>query len=391
MISMFSSRLPARLGPNVLSQEVALARAGGHVRCDLTETNPTIVGLDYPRDIVAAFADDGALTYAPAALGMMVARQAVADSYTNVVVDPARVVLTASTSEAYSFLFKLLCDPGDEVLVPQPSYPLFDLLTTIDGVRPVPYRLDAGGGWCLDRDTLTQGVSSSTRAVLIVSPNNPTGSRIRRDDREWLVAFAAAHDLALISDEVFADYPLSSRDDVTTMVGEARVLTFTLGGLSKSAGLPQMKLAWTIVTGPGERVAAAIERLEIIADSYLSVSTPVQVAAPRLIEAGRAVQRAIHDRVRRNLAAMRRVVDATASLTLHVPDGGWSAVVRVPAILSEDEWVRRLLQTRGVLVHPGYFFDLDTGVHLVVSLLPQPDTLDAGMAAVADVARSLTS
>jgi len=389
--SMFSSRLPAQLGPSVLSHEVAIARAGGHVRFDLTETNPTVVGLDYPRDIAAALADETVLTYGPSALGTVAARQAVADSYINVVVSPARVVLTASTSEAYSFLFKLLCDPGDEVLVPQPSYPLFDLLTTLDGVRRVPYGLDAAGGWCLDRDTLTQAVSPTTRAVLIVSPNNPTGSMLRRDDREWLVTFAEAHDLALISDEVFADYRLSLRNDVTTMAGEERVLTFTLGGLSKSAGLPQMKLAWTVVSGPAGRVAAAIERIEIIADCYLSVSTPVQVAARRLIAAGRDVRRAVHARVRRNLAAMRHVVDATSSLTLHAPDGGWSAVVRVPAILSEEEWVMRLLRTRGVLVHPGYFFDLDAGVHLVVSLLPEPDAFDAGMSAVADIARSLTS
>jgi alanine-synthesizing transaminase len=387
---MFSSRLPSRIGASALSQTVAAARAAGQIRRDLTETNPTRVGIAYPRDLADAFADEAALTYAPAAFGTLAARQAVAATSTSDVA-PDHIILTASTSEAYSFLFKLLCDPGDEVLVPQPSYPLFDLLTTLDGVRPVAYRLDAAGGWCLDRESLLRGVTRATRAVLVVSPNNPTGSVLRRDDRDWLAGFACDHHLAVIADEVFADYPLALRSAAVSMAGETRALTFTLGGLSKSVGLPQMKLAWTMVSGPDELVTGALERLEIIADSYLSVSTPVQVAVPRILAAGRQVQRAIHERVRRNLASLRAAVGAVPSLTLYEPDGGWSAVVRVPAILSEEEWVLRLLHTHGVLVHPGYFFDLDAGVHLVVSLLPEPETFDGGTAAVAELVRSLAS
>ena len=380
---MFSSRLPARLSPSVLSQAVSHARAAGRVRFDLTETNPTVVGLTGPTGVVEALVDRAALTYEPAALGTEAARRAVAASRA---VDPARLMLTASTSEAYSFLFKLLCDPGDEVLVPHPSYPLFDLLTALDGVRPSPYRLDAAGGWCLDRASLDQAVTASTRAVLVVSPNNPTGSMLHRDDREWLVAFARVHGLVLISDEVFADYPLSPGPEVTSLLGEERVLTFTMGGLSKSAGLPQMKLAWTVVSGPDELVASALERLDMIADTYLSVSTPVQLAAPALLEAGLGIRAAIHARVRKNLETLRETVRRAPALTLHEPGGGWSVVVRVPAILSEEQWVLHLVEAHGVLVHPGFFFDIDTGVHLVISLLPPPDVFESGVSRIADVA-----
>jgi alanine-synthesizing transaminase len=383
---MFSSRLPARLGPSVLSQAVSRARAAGTVRFDLTETNPTLVGLAGPRRAVEALLDPAALTYEPAPLGTGAARRAVAASCTGRTPDPARIMLTASTSEAYSFLFKLLCDPGDDVLVPHPSYPLFDLLTSLDGVRPSPYRLDAAGGWCLDRPSLDEAVTASTRAVLVVSPNNPTGSMLHRGDREWLVAFARAHGLVLISDEVFADYPLSAGPEATSLLGEERVLTFTLGGLSKSAGLPQMKLAWTVVGGPDELVVSALERLELIADSYLSVSTPVQLATPALLEAGLGIRAAIHARIRRNLETLRDAVRRAPALTLHEPDGGWSVVVRVPAILSEEQWVLHLVQAHGVLVHPGFFFDLDTGVHLVISLLPMPEVFEMGVSCIAAMA-----
>lgn len=388
---MFSSRLPPRLQPTEASRAVSRARAAGLVRFDLTETNPTAVGLAYPSAVVDAFVDVRALRYDPTAMGTAAAREAVARTCLPVVVPPDRVMLTASTSEAYSFLFKLLCDPGDDVLVPQPSYPLFDLLTGLEGVRPVPYRLDPAGDWCLDRGSLEHGATASTRAVLVVSPNNPTGSTLRDGDREWLVAWAEARGCALIADEVFAAYPLAPRPDATSLLGERRVLTFTLGGLSKSAGLPQVKLGWTVVSGPDARVVEALSRLEIIADTYLSVSTPVQLAAAALIEAGREVRIAIQARIRHNLDVLRMAVLRAPALTLHVPDAGWSAVLRVPAMLSEEQWVWRLLDTGGVLVHPGYFFDIETGVHLVISLLPEPDTFEAGVSRIVDLALELES
>lgn len=381
---MFSSRLPARLQPNAVSQAVGRTRAAGALRFDLTETNPTVVGLDYPAALVGAFDDRESLVYEPSALGSPAARAAVSARLDPPgAVPPGRIMLTASTSEAYSFLFKLLCDPGDDVLVPRPSYPLFDLLTALDGVKRSPYRLDIESGWGLDRSSVERARTPRTRALLVVSPNNPTGSMLRADDREWIVAFARAHALAVVSDEVFADYRLTHRHARTSFRDEDRVLTFTLGGLSKSAGLPQMKLAWTMVNGPEAVAGEALARLEVLADSYLSVSTPVQVAAGRLLEAGAAVRAAIRQRVARNLDALRGAAATAPAMTLHEPEGGWSAVVRVPAILSEEQWVLRLLEEHAVLVHPGFYFDLETEAYLVVSLLPAPEVFDQGIARLA--------
>jgi alanine-synthesizing transaminase len=375
---MFSSRLPAELAPNALSRAVERARRSGSAILDLTETNPTTVGLPYPADLFDSLADSGSRIYRPDPLGAMSAREAIASSYAarGVAVDASLVVLTASTSEAYAILFKLLTDPGDAVLVPQPSYPLFELLTKLDGVEAVPYRLQRADEWAIDRDSVRRAVTSKARAILVVSPNNPTGSMLRADDRDWLVASAREHNLALVSDEVFADYPIAPRPEATSLTGEQRVLTFTLGGLSKSAGLPQVKLAWIVVSGPDALVAQSIDRLALIADSYLSVSTPVQIAAPRLLEGGRAVRDAIAARVHRNLDQLRSIVRTQSSLTLFTPEGGWSAVVRVPATETEEKLVLRLLTDAGVLVHPGYFFDFSEEAFLVFSLLPSPDVFD---------------
>jgi aspartate/methionine/tyrosine aminotransferase len=311
----------------------------------------------------------------------------VALTYAAASIRPEYVVLTASTSEAYALLFKLLCDAGDEVLVPRPSYPLFELLTRLDNVREVPYRLDRDGAWRIDRVSVERGCSPLTRAVLVVSPNNPTGSRLVRSDREWLVAFARAHGLALIADEVFADYPLSPAGEADSLLGERRVLTFTLGGLSKSAGLPQMKLAWMVASGPDALVGQALERLSVIADSYLSVSTPVQLAADRLIELGAPVRAAIQARLTQNLHELIRLAGERPEMTVYRPEGGWSVVCRVPAILSDDDFVVRLIEEQGVVVHPGYFFDLDGDGHLVLSLLPPPEHFIRGIAAIGELVR----
>jgi len=375
---MFSSRLPAELAPNALSRAVERARRSGNPILDLTETNPTTVGLPYPADLLDCLADRRSGIYRPDALGMVEARRAIASDYAarGVAVDATRVVLTASTSEAYAILFKLLTDPGDAVLVPQPSYPLFELLTRLDGVDAAAYRLQRADDWAIDRDSVMRAVTSRTRAILVVSPNNPTGSMLRADDRDWLVATAREHDLALVSDEVFADYPISPRPEATSLLGEHRVLTFTLGGLSKSVGLPQVKLAWIVVSGPDALVAHAVDRLGLIADSYLSVSTPVQTAASRLLERGRAVRDAIAIRIRRNLDQLRSVARTQPLVTVLSPEGGWSAVVRVPATETEEALVLRLLDDAGVLVHPGYFFDFPEEAFLVLSLLPPPDVFD---------------
>jgi aspartate/methionine/tyrosine aminotransferase len=279
-------------------------------------------------------------------------------------------------------LFKLLCDPGDAVLVPRPSYPLFDLLGALDAVRLVPYRLEADAGWAIDRADLERQLSPAARAIVVVSPNNPTGSRVSAGDRDWLVALARARGLAIVADEVFADYPLCPRPDAASFAGVPGALTFTLGGLSKFAGLPQVKLAWTIVSGPEEDVEPALARLEVIADTYLSVSTPVQVAAPRLLAAGRVVGDAIRERIARNFASLAAAAAWRPETTLLTPEGGWSAVLRVPAVAPEETIVRRLAAEVHVIVHPGYFFDFDREAYLVVSLLPQPEVFDDGVARV---------
>jgi aspartate/methionine/tyrosine aminotransferase len=374
---MFSARLPSGLAPNALTRAVAAHRRAGRALLDLTCTNPTEVGLAYPPGLLEPLSDDAGVRYRPEARGLYEAREAVAARYAPAgEVNPDSIVLTASTSEAYTFLFKLLCDPGTEVLVPQPSYPLFELLTRLDAVTARPYRLDDHGHWAIDRPSLERATGPATRAVLVVSPNNPTGSRLREDDREWLVAHAGSHGLAIVSDEVFADYPLLVRPGACSLLGESRVLTFTLGGLSKSAGLPQVKLGWIVASGPPHELAEALVRLDLISDSYLSVSTPAQVAAPRLLAAGSEIQVAIHERVRRNLDRLRAVLADHPSVALVEPEGGWSAVVRVPATASEEIIVLDALERADVLVHPGFFFDFAREAYLVMSLLTDPQTFD---------------
>lgn len=377
---MFSSRLPATLAANAISGRVAALRAEGVELLDLTQSNPTTVGLHYPDILTGVLADAEGLTYRPEPLGSLAAREAVAREYARHGRDVRsdRVVLTASTSEAYAVLFKLLCDPGDDVLVPQPGYPLFDSLTRLDAVGARPYKLEFHGRWSIDRESVVAAASSRTRAVLVVSPNNPTGSMLRQADRDWLADLAAASGWALISDEVFGDYPLRPGQDSASLLGEARALTFVLGGLSKSVGLPQLKLAWTLASGPSELVTAALSRLEVICDSYLSVSTPVQLALSVLLSEGRHVREAIRRRLLGNLKTLERLSEGSP-LSAMAPEGGWSAVVRVPETGTEEALVLRLLNEGHVLVHPGYFFDFERGAHLVLSLLPEPEVFEEGV------------
>lgn len=378
---MFSSRLPATLAPNAITAARASLRARGIHLLDLTETNPTSVGLTYQPDILSPLASESGRQYRPDSLGLGPAREAVAGDYARlgVRVKPDQVMLTASTSEAYALIFKLLCDPDDEVLVPQPSYPLFESLTALEAVRAQPYRLDPHGHWSIDRQSVQQVLTKRTRVILVVSPNNPTGSWLRRDDREWLAALAAEHGIAIVSDEVFADYPLRPLAGTTSFLGDSRALTFTLGGLSKSAGLPQVKLGWIVVSGPADASEQALERLAIIGDAYLSVSTPVQIAAPSLIAAGVAIRAQIQQRLMMNLACLERLVAAHPAVSLLVPEGGWSAVLRLPATESEESLVLRLLNDAHVIVHPGFFFDFEHEAFLVVSLLPRIADFEGGI------------
>ena len=373
---MFSARVPA-LRANRVAGELARLRSEGRRLDDLTASNPTRLDLPYPLDLLAPLAATDALAYDPAPFGMASAREAVAAHLAGrgVRASPDRIVLTASTSEAYSLLFKLLCDPGDAVLVPRPSYPLFEHLTRLDGVAARAYRLEYHGRWEIDVDGLAGMVDARTRAVLLVSPNNPTGSFVRGGELAAVREIASRRGLAIICDEVFEGYPMegAAAGRSGALVADTEALTFTLGGLSKSAGLPQLKLGWILVGGPDRLVVPARDRLELVCDTYLSVATPVQLAAGVLLERSRPVADAILRRVRANHASLRRLGGGFPACRVLPVEGGWYAVVQVPAIRSEEDLVVELLRRDGVYVHPGYFFDFPREAFLVLSLLPPPD------------------
>jgi alanine-synthesizing transaminase len=371
---VFSTRIPTNLAPNRLTEGLRARRASGMDVIDLTVSNPTRAGFDYPADLLVPLGDARGLRYEPAAFGLPEARAAVADDYARqgLTVSPDRVVLTASTSDAYSLLFKLLADAGDEVLVPRPSYPLFDHLSRLDLVATRPYDLDIHGAWSIDWASVEAALSPRTRAVLVVSPNNPTGSFITRNELDRLAALCAPRDIAIIADEVFADYELDpgAAGGAGRLAERRDVLGFALGGLSKSVGLPQVKLGWIAAAGPDAIVARALERLELICDTYLAVSTPVQAAAAELLRRGATVRTQIAARVATNYRGLVTAVAETPSCHVLRNDGGWYAVMQVPSFEPEEDLVVRLVQDEGVLTHPGYFFDFPRESFLVLSLLP---------------------
>ena len=384
----FSARIPPELVSNRLSLEVARFRDEGRPILDLTGSNPTRASFNYPPDLLASLADARGLAYQPEPLGCLDAREAVAADFARRGrhVSPERIALTASTSEAYSLLFKVLCDPGDEVLVPQPSYPLFEHLTRLDSVSSVAYRLDYHGRWSVDLSSVKRGLSPRTRALLVVSPNNPTGNFISQADLGAVAELCAPRDIAVISDEVFADYELQDDGGVARGVLSDRtdVLGFTLGGLSKSVGLPQVKLGWIAVSGSDAVVDATLARLELACDTYLSVSTPVQVAAGEILNRGAEVRRQIQARVRENLARCATLVAARPACTLLHAEGGWSAVIQVPTFETEEELMLALLAEKSVLAHPGYFFDFPRESFVIVSLLTPADAFTEGMTRMLD-------
>jgi aspartate/methionine/tyrosine aminotransferase len=384
---VFSSRVPAALEPNRLTQVFRRLRAAGAPLLDFTVSNPTSVGIAYPESILDALADRRSLQYEPSPLGLQEARAAIAhDCERNgIKVAPDRVVLTASTSEAYSVLFKLLCAPsGDAVMVPVPSYPLFEHLSDLDGVDAIPYALEFHGRWGIDFATLDRGWTERVRGVLAVSPNNPTGSVLNQSELNELAARCAQRNAALVLDEVFVDYPLS--DPALPAVNVSECLTFRLGGLSKSAGLPQVKLGWILVDGPETMVREALQRLELICDTYLSVSTPVQHAAPSLIAAGASVRAHILERIRGNDRVLRELARGYRSLEVLPSEAGWSAVLRVAATRSEEDLAIVLMERAGVVVYPGFFFDFPHESFLIVSLLPHPEAFAEGIRRVMEVA-----
>jgi alanine-synthesizing transaminase len=374
---MPSSRLPDLTVNSTTRALEALAQRGIDI-VDLTASNPTRVGLSYPPDLLAPLASAAALQYDPQPQGLRSAREAVALEFARrgQTVDPERVVFSASTSEAYGWLFKLLCDPGDNVLIPQPSYPLFEHLTTLESVVARPYRLEYHGTWRVDFESVRDRIDARTRAILVVSPNNPTGSFLHGDDLGALDELCAARNLMLIGDEVFADFSLDPAPHAACVLQAHHSFSCSLGGLSKSVGLPQLKLGWLALGGPSSAVTALCETLHVIADTYLSVSTPVQVAAPALLHRGAEVRRQIQARTARNLAALRRLAANVPEVDVLTVEGGWSATIKVPRYRSEEALVLELLTADHVLVHPGYFFDFEREAFLVLSLLVEPQLFD---------------
>jgi alanine-synthesizing transaminase len=382
---MFSDRVPSDLRQNRLADALADVKRKRQSILDLTASNPTRAGFSYPNDLLAPLGDPRGLVYTPEPLGILEARRAVVADFARrgLTTTVNRVALTASTSEAYSLLFKLLCAPGDEVLIPHPSYPLFDHLTHLDAVRPVPYELEYQTTWSIDVKSIERAFSARTRAVLLVSPNNPTGQFVDSTELEAIAALCREHDAAIISDEVFADYGLAS--SVATgglLLGRTDVLGFTLGGLSKSVALPQAKLAWIVTSGGNDAVIRAQARLELACDTYLSVSTPVQLAAAELLQRGAAIRQQIQGRIRGNYHTLHARAAEVPSCEMLRADGGWYAVLRVPSIMSEEDLVLSLLTESSVLVHPGYFFDFPRESFLVVSLLPPAEQFAEGVSRI---------
>jgi aspartate/methionine/tyrosine aminotransferase len=442
---MLSDRTNWRLAPNRFTQAVEEARSRGIHLLDLTASNPTRVGLEYDSEVIlSALRSERALDYDPQAKGLFAARQAIARYYsenssdgegdvaskvsTNRVVDPERIVLTTSTSEGYSFVFRLLCNSGDELLVPKPSYPLFQFLADLQDVKLVPYPLIYDHGWQMDFHSLQRAVTGRTRGVVVVHPNNPTGSYVHAAEVGPLNEFCRAHGLALVVDEVFLDYGLSTsgaetlspngdadrsaeRDPPPESAVELRsgqagaavptyfeaapsfasnhdVLTFTLSGLSKLSALPQMKVAWVVTSGPTEHVATAVARLEVIADTYLSMNAPVQWAVPVMLEQRKSIQRQLLARVTANLLELDRQLAQQSACQRLCVEGGWYAVLRVPVTRSDEELCIDLVRERSVLVHPGHFYDFESDGYLVLSLIPAESEFSEGIGRLSEFLRS---
>jgi aspartate/methionine/tyrosine aminotransferase len=388
-VNFFSTRTPGDFQPNRLNAALRLQRAAGRDVLDLTLSNPTRAGLAYPKEeILAALADARSLTYEPTPRGLAEAREAIAAHHARQAqtADPERMLLAGSTSEAYGWLFKLLCEPGDEILVPRPSYPLFECLATLDAVRVVEYSLPEDLRWGIDFDALERGRTARTRAVVLVNPNNPTGACLRPEEWQRMQSWAASKGLAIIADEVFSDYAWdqSVRDDaarrVSTFEATGEALVFTLSGLSKVAGLPQMKLGWIHASGPHSLLAEALERLEWIADAYLPVSAPIQHAVVRWMELVPQIQTATRERCLENLVTARGAFSVRGGARILEPEGGWCVVIDVPRFYSEEKWALRLLERDGVLLQPGFFYDFEREALLVASLLPQPAIFREGLA-----------
>ena len=390
----FSARTGWDTSETELARAVAARRASGLPLLDLTASNPTRCGFSYNNAaILAPLADPDSLSYDPDPRGMRRAREAVASYYADhgAAVDPAHLFLTTSTSEAYSFLFRLLCDPDDEVLIAQPSYPLFDFLAQLENVRLVPYALFYDHGWQLDVESIRRQITRRTRAIALVHPNNPTGHFTKDAERKELEEICTERGLALIVDEVFLDYRVEGGQGRTFASGPHPVLTFVLSGLSKIAGLPQMKAAWIAAFGPQAELKGALDRLEVIADTFLSMNAPIQCAMPWWLAARGELQSQISARVQRNLRQLDAIRGGQSLVSRLEVEAGWYAVLRVPAVIRGEELALRLVREQGVSVHPGYFFGFGGDGWVVVSLLTPTEEFHGGISAICSIYLSLRS
>lgn len=368
---MFADRTRWNLAPNRLSEALAQHRAAGKPLFDLTASNPTECGFKYDGEaILKALCNPAALNYEPNPKGLEVARKAVASYYAShgAQVSAEAMLLTTSTSEAYSFVFRALCDPGDELLIPAPSYPLFSFLADIQDVKLVSYPLIYDHGWQIDFHSLEQAITPRTRGVIVVHPNNPTGHFCKPQEMVRLNDICAGRDLAVIADEVFLDFSLVG-ERPASFAANSGALTFTMSGLSKISGLPQMKAAWLVVSGPEPIKMEALARIEVIADTYLSMNAPVQWAIPAFLEQRHGFQEQLMKRVRGNLAELDRQLAEASSCARLQMEGGWYAVLRVPATRSDEDLAVELLRSKNVYVHPGHYYDFPFDGFLVISLI----------------------
>jgi aspartate/methionine/tyrosine aminotransferase len=379
---MFADRTKWNLESNRLAAALAAHRLSGKHLFDLTASNPTECGFKYDENsILQALSNPVALHYQPDPKGLEIARKAVSAYYAARAQSPMNaacpqpsaiscedIFLTTSTSEAYSFAFRMLCNPGDEIMVPEPSYPLFGFLADLHDVKIAPYPLVYDHGWQIDFPALEGALTSRTRGVIVVHPNNPTGHFCKADEIAHLNDICGPREMAVIADEVFLDFVLGE-ETAPSFTGNSRALTFTMSGLSKISGLPQMKAAWLAVSGPDSIKAQALARLEVIADTFLSMNAPVQLAIPVFLEQRHSFQKQVMDRARRNLAELDRQLSKVSSCGRLKVEGGWYAVIRVPAVGSDEDFAIELLETKNVYVHPGHFYDFPREGHLVVSLI----------------------
>lgn len=391
---MFSNRVKRSQAVNRFSRALEARKAAGAVLLDLTESNPTRSGFTYDgQAIFQALAQPRSLLYQPDPQGMLVARQAVAEYYRDrgVQVDADSLILASGTSEAYGSLFKLLANPGDEILVPVPGYPLLEVLTELESVRQVPYRLlyEEPRGWRIDMERLRNTISNRTVAIVSVSPNNPTGSFLKNDELAQIGLLCRQFGLAHIVDEVFADYGRGADARRVRCAAEYRdSLTFVLNGFSKIVGLPQLKLAWILVSGPDALCRQAREHLEFINDAYLTVATPIQNAAADILRQRGMIQAQICARVETNGSTLEREMETVPSCRVLKREGGWYAVLRLPDDCPDEELAVEILEKDDVLVHPGYFYDFPTGRFLVISLLTPFESFGAGASRLAARLRS---